>query len=1089
METVSTPISNFNPREPIPGYVLRERIGEGGYGEVWKSDAPGGLSKAVKIVYGAANASKAERELKALNRIKQVQHPLLLSLERIEIVDGHLVIVTELADGSLSDRFYERIEGGNVGIERDELLGYMSDAADALDFLYMKHSLQHLDVKPENLLLLANRVKVADFGMVKDLHEKQETLVGGMTPLYAPPEIYDGKPNRHSDQYSLAVVFQHLICGQPPFSGRTAAQLASQHLHGTPDLTPLVESDRAPIARALSKDPQQRFSCCQELITALRESQSVDRPFRPRRQLATGGRERSTRRRMQQPRSTGHLTAGTIELPWPTSVVTLDPISDASPATDAMSCVFVGVGDMAARCLRHLRQRITAQFGPREAIPSIQFLLLDTDTQTLSQATQGDRDAAFALAETVATPLRNAEHYRSRSKVLLEWLERRWLYNIPRTQQTEGLRPLGRLAFVDHYPAVSSALKTTLERATDKELQAISEKAVRRPFVEGAVRVFIVGSTTGGTSSGMLLDLAYATRSKLQELNLSEDHLHGILLHATRNQGGSRDLQLGTSLAFLREFAHYCTAGSYYPGEPECGIPACDSNAAPFAHSYLLDLGDRLTPKEIDQQTAQTADYLFAASVSTAANVFQRAREKPFTQFGPGECQIRTFGTTHVSADEQRDRTSVDYLCRSVVQRWIGDDSKEQLSSAEIEALTAKFSHGLDLRCESLCERAERLADPGVVIANPTEFAQRVAEAAAACAADAPPELTQQTILEAIDDLWDGLGGGRELSTNGKTWPEQLSESLRSEVAPRVEALVDWFAMLAKQPKVRLRGVQHALSCILDHLSSLEVELRELSQQRMQAFQNSSGQRSSNSALQYATIRFQQHADRSVAGYVGTIRRRMQEYETRLHEFRRRLDELQIEFTPSDVVDEQDHVSPAVARRRRQLLVALENQLNENSLGLASLAEMTTKHWSDLAGTFRKLASQIVTDANKKQRVSQFISTVELRSPESEGEISQLLEQAKPRLHQCGGSERSIVIVPDSADFDSVLSSPSFHSTLKDATVVRTNEEGVSVCCEMSGVPLSNVVIKLSAGRKQCLELANRLLSRIDIDWNCANSE
>ena len=92
-------------REPIPGYLVKERIGAGGYGEVWSAQAPGGLTKAIKFVYGYFDDDRAARELKALNRIKEVRHPFLLSLERIEIVDGQLVIVTELADMSLKDRY------------------------------------------------------------------------------------------------------------------------------------------------------------------------------------------------------------------------------------------------------------------------------------------------------------------------------------------------------------------------------------------------------------------------------------------------------------------------------------------------------------------------------------------------------------------------------------------------------------------------------------------------------------------------------------------------------------------------------------------------------------------------------------------------------------------------------------------------------------------------------------------------------------------------------------------------------------------------------------------------------------------------
>jgi serine/threonine protein kinase len=54
-------------------------------------------------------------------------------------------------------------------------------------------------------------------------------MMGGLTPVYAPPEVFEGRPSRKSDQYSLAIVFQEMLTGSLPFPGRTAAQLAAQH--------------------------------------------------------------------------------------------------------------------------------------------------------------------------------------------------------------------------------------------------------------------------------------------------------------------------------------------------------------------------------------------------------------------------------------------------------------------------------------------------------------------------------------------------------------------------------------------------------------------------------------------------------------------------------------------------------------------------------------------------------------------------------------------------------------------------------------------------------------------------------------------
>ena len=79
-------------------------------------------------------------------------------------------------------------------------------------------------------------MKVADFGLVKDVRQSQASLVGGMTPLYAAPEVFRGTPSPHSDQYSLAIVYQEMLTGTLPFCGGNAAELTLQHLNDEPDL-------------------------------------------------------------------------------------------------------------------------------------------------------------------------------------------------------------------------------------------------------------------------------------------------------------------------------------------------------------------------------------------------------------------------------------------------------------------------------------------------------------------------------------------------------------------------------------------------------------------------------------------------------------------------------------------------------------------------------------------------------------------------------------------------------------------------------------------------------------------------------------
>ncbi|MGF1580502.1 MAG: tubulin-like doman-containing protein [Gemmataceae bacterium] len=260
--------------EPIPGYRLIERLGGGGFGEVWKAEAPGGLFKAIKFVYGDIEGAddegaRADQELKALKRVQSVHHPYILSLERYDIIDGQLIIVMELADKTLWDRYKEFRRLGKKGIPRDELLGYLKETAEALDLMNNQYQLQHLDIKPQNLFLVHNHVKVADFGLVKDLEGWVASVTGGVTPVYAAPETFDGWVSRYSDQYSLAIVYQEILTGKRPFAGTTVRQLIVQHLQATPDLSSLPEEDRPAIARALSKTPEQRFPTCAEFVDEL----------------------------------------------------------------------------------------------------------------------------------------------------------------------------------------------------------------------------------------------------------------------------------------------------------------------------------------------------------------------------------------------------------------------------------------------------------------------------------------------------------------------------------------------------------------------------------------------------------------------------------------------------------------------------------------------------------------------------------------------------------------------------------------------------------------------------------------------------
>ena len=262
--------------QPLPGYRLVRRRGRGGFGEVWEAEAPGGFLVALKFVHLSTRCRSAE--LWALEVVRGIRHPNLVVSFGAWQVEDILIVGMELADRSLGDRLQEATAQGLRGIPREELLGYLTDVASAIDYLHSdRHvlegrngvALQHRDLKPQNILLFGDGAKVADFGQSRILDRGTSGGAGPCSLPYTAPECFGGKASRHSDQYSLAVTYCQLRGGHLPFVG-DGDRVKAGHLAGTPNLGGLPEAERPAVARALAKRPEERWPDCQAFMTALR---------------------------------------------------------------------------------------------------------------------------------------------------------------------------------------------------------------------------------------------------------------------------------------------------------------------------------------------------------------------------------------------------------------------------------------------------------------------------------------------------------------------------------------------------------------------------------------------------------------------------------------------------------------------------------------------------------------------------------------------------------------------------------------------------------------------------------------------------
>ena len=151
-----------------------------------------------------------------------------------------------------------------------ELLGPVADALD-----HAHHAgVVHLDVKPENLLLTAETVKVADFGLVRAAAQRGHGQALAATVHYCAPEVLrGGVVDGRADVYALGVVAWECVSGRPPFEG-DARQVVQQHLGGrVPPPSQVAGGIPEPfdvaVTRATDPDPTRRYLRASDFAAAI----------------------------------------------------------------------------------------------------------------------------------------------------------------------------------------------------------------------------------------------------------------------------------------------------------------------------------------------------------------------------------------------------------------------------------------------------------------------------------------------------------------------------------------------------------------------------------------------------------------------------------------------------------------------------------------------------------------------------------------------------------------------------------------------------------------------------------------------------
>jgi serine/threonine protein kinase len=268
----------------VPGYEVLEELSAATTVCLLKVQGPDKKFKLWKC-YDLRNGAQAV-EMKHLGLLKRLHHSYLNAVTNFFHLEDQEVLVVEsdLPSLTLKDRLEECKASSGNGIPTEELLQYMEQAADVIDFLTTpQHDFQgkkiaifHRSLRPDSLHIFdlgARRVcKVADFGLAKPVTEIDESVrhsLGLTNYEYSPPEYDEGTTSATSDQYSLAVIYYEMRTGALPFQGSMLARLQAQ-LAGTPTLDLVSEAEGEIITKALSRDPKARYATCKEFVKALK---------------------------------------------------------------------------------------------------------------------------------------------------------------------------------------------------------------------------------------------------------------------------------------------------------------------------------------------------------------------------------------------------------------------------------------------------------------------------------------------------------------------------------------------------------------------------------------------------------------------------------------------------------------------------------------------------------------------------------------------------------------------------------------------------------------------------------------------------
>jgi tetratricopeptide (TPR) repeat protein/tRNA A-37 threonylcarbamoyl transferase component Bud32 len=268
----------------VAHYEIVSRLGGGGMGVVYKArDRKLDRDVALKFLpqQWSHDEGAKQRFVREAQAASATHHPNICIIHDIATADdGQLFIVMGYYEGPT---LKQRLEGGPLPV--DEALDIATQVADGLAKAHAQ-GVVHRDIKPGNLILSDDGVRIVDFGLATFVDALQLTTEGstiGTAAYMSPEQIRGEEVDARTDVWALGVVLYEMLTGHVPFRGSHAEAIAYAIRHDSPapiraERPDVPEDVEQLVFRAVHKDPAVRFGGAREVARALRQVRGLTLP-------------------------------------------------------------------------------------------------------------------------------------------------------------------------------------------------------------------------------------------------------------------------------------------------------------------------------------------------------------------------------------------------------------------------------------------------------------------------------------------------------------------------------------------------------------------------------------------------------------------------------------------------------------------------------------------------------------------------------------------------------------------------------------------------------------------------------------------